>query len=82
MFLVDFQLQTLLKTFTICIHNKSRELLLQNNPQCKHIHLSSTQSVSKHPQSSHSVSDIPHNKQKNRFANIFPCMLIILYKGP
>ena len=31
------------------------------------------QSVSKQPQSTHSVADIPHNKLKNRFANIFPC---------
>ena len=31
------------------------------------------QSISKHPQSSYSVAEAPHNKVKNRFANIFPC---------
>ena len=36
------------------------------------------QSVSKHPQSSYSVAEIPHNKLKNRFANIFPCKPYII----
>ena len=39
---------------------------------------SSIQSVSKHPQSSYSVAEIPHNKQRNRFANIFPCKLAFI----
>ena len=50
-----------------------RCLLLHMNVLLEY-HLS-TQSVSKHPQSSYSVAEIPHNKLKNRFANIFPCKL-------
>ena len=37
------------------------------------VFIDNVQSVSKHPQSSYSVAEIPHNKLKNRFANIFPC---------
>ena len=58
---------------SLCIHNKLEELLLL----CKRAHLF-VQSLSKQPQSSHAIADIPHNKQKNRFANIFPCKSIII----
>ena len=48
--------------------------------QCEDVHLTirdlhetQLQNISKTPMASYSISELPHNKLKNRFANIFPC---------